>query len=391
MKIVVAPDSFKESLTSEQACECIVQGIRRVFPGAEIVTIPMSDGGEGLVDTLVTATGGKLQQSEVTGPLGEKVTALWGVLGDGATAVIEMAKASGLSLVPPARRNPSYTTTRGTGELIRHALDRGCTRLVVGIGGSATNDGGAGMARALGVRFLDKEGRELPEGGIYLSQLHVVDVSGLDPRLSGVRVEVACDVKNPLCGPNGASYVYGPQKGADPDMVKRLDEALTNYAMVLERLLGRDVSCVPGSGAAGGLGAGLLAFLRAELVSGVELVLDKVRFDDALEAASLVITGEGKIDGQTMYGKVPLGVARRAARANVPVIAIGGAVTPEADGLYGEGVWGLMPSVAWPMELAVALGNARQHLISASERACRLVRIGMTLGVVPALQNLPVS
>ena len=284
MRVVIAPDSFKGSLSAQAAAEAMARGVETVFPDAELRLVPIADGGEGTVDALVSATGGKLLETQVAGPLGEPVLARWGVLGDGVTAVIEMAAASGLSLVPAARRDPRLTSTRGTGELLRAALDAGLRRLVVGIGGSATSDGGAGMARALGIRFLDPAGRELPEGGAALARLERIDLGGTDPRLAGAEILVACDVDNPLTGPRGAAAVYGPQKGATREAVAALELALERYARVGAIATGRDVASIPGAGAAGGLGAGLLLFTQARLRPGVEIVLEATRFDELVRA-----------------------------------------------------------------------------------------------------------
>jgi len=326
MKIVIAPDSFKESLSAFQAARAIEKGFRDVFPEAEYVLIPMADGGEGTVQSLVDATGGTVIEKRVTGPLGEPVDAFFGLLGDGKTAVIEMAAASGLHLVPNEKRNPLLTTTRGTGELIRAALDKGVEHLIIGVGGSATNDGGAGMIQALGGRLLDQKRQEIAPGGGHLSELAEIDLSSLDSRLKKVKIDVACDVDNPLTGPNGASAVFGPQKGATPEMVRQLDENLSRFADVVEQTLEKPIRHVPGAGAAGGLGAGLLAFLDAELKRGVEIVLEAVQFQERVKDASLVITGEGRIDGQTISGKTPIGVAKAAKQYGIPVIGIAGFV-----------------------------------------------------------------
>lgn len=325
-KIVLAPDSFKESLTAKQVCEALEAGFRRTLPDAEFVHVPMADGGEGTVTSLVDATSGELLTATVTGPNGAPVEAAYGILGDGGTAVVEMAEASGLGLVASGERDPRTATTRGTGELVAACLERGVRHLVMGIGGSATNDGGAGMAQALGVRLLDAAGAELGPGGAELARLSIIDTAGLDPRLADLTIEVACDVTNPLCGPEGASAVYGPQKGADARAVADLDAALSTFARVVERDLGRRVSDVPGAGAAGGLGAGLLAFTNAELRRGVDIVIDQTHLRDAVRGASLVVTGEGRVDGQTRFGKTPFGVATVAREAGVPVIAVAGSL-----------------------------------------------------------------
>lgn len=379
MRVVVAPDSYKGSLSALGVADAMERGIRSVFAGAEVIKVPIADGGEGTVEALVAATGGTLRHAAVRGPLGEPVRAHWGVLGDGATAVIEMAAASGLPLVPRHRRDPRVTTTAGTGELVRAALDAGIGRIVVGIGGSATNDGGAGMARALGVRFLDAAGRELPEGGAALARLSRIDLSGLDPRLAAATVEVACDVDNPLTGPRGASAVYGPQKGATPAVVAELDAALARFAEVARAATGRDVSGRPGAGAAGGLGAGLLFFTPATLRPGVEIVLAATRFEERVAGADLVITGEGRTDFQTAMGKAPVGVAAAARRHGVPVICLSGGLGDGADEVLSHGIDAVMSVVSGPMALEEAMGRGAELVEAATARACRLVQVGRTL------------
>ncbi len=334
MRIVVAPDSFKESLSAEEACRAIARGVRRVCPDAVLELVPMADGGEGTVEALIAATGGRWFSTTVAGPLGEPVDAVWGMLGGGGrTAVLEMAAASGLGLVPPNRRNPLHTTTLGTGELIRAALDHGAENLLVGIGGSATTDGGAGAAQAVGVRFLDAAGAVCPAGltGGRLADVVGIDLASRDPRIAAVTIEAACDVDNPLCGPRGAAAVFGPQKGAGPDAVRRLDTNLNRLAGLIERDLGISVGDVPGAGAAGGLGAGLIAFFGARLRPGVELVMRALQLADRLAGADLVITGEGRIDGQSMMGKVISGVGRAARGCGVPAIALVGSIGPGAE------------------------------------------------------------
>lgn len=374
-KIVIAPDSFKGSLSSTEAAQAMARGVQRALPEAELVLLPLSDGGEGLVESLVTASGGELLEYEVTGPLGTPVTAQMGLMGGGRTAVIEMAQASGLVLVPEAERNPLVTTTFGTGELIAKALDLGCDHLIIGIGGSATNDGGMGMAQALGVRFYDADGELLGAGGGELARLDRIDCSRLDPRLADVRIEVACDVNNPLTGPQGASHVYGPQKGATPEMVEFLDAALARYDRILQRDLGQDVGRVPGAGAAGGLGAGLMAILGGKLVSGIELVLNVLDFEAKAGGADLVITGEGKFDGQSAYGKVPMGVARRSRALGVPCVVIAGTVLPSADILHGEGVAAYFSILNRPMTLQEAMEGAAELLENQTAEVIRLYSI----------------
>lgn len=325
MRIVVAPQEYKGTLTAEEAAAALAVGVRRALPNAEVDELPLADGGPGTVRAIVRAAGGELRMTLVTGPLGAPVDAEWGLL-TGGTAVIEMAAAAGLVLVPEAARDPRITTTYGVGELIRAALGAGSRRIIVGLGGSATNDGGAGMAQALGARLLDADGRELPPGGAALAGLDRIDVSALDARLAERSVLGATDVRNPLVGPEGASIVYGPQKGATPETARELDAALVHYAEVIERDLGVPVADEPGSGAAGGLGAGLIAFLGASIRPGIKLIAEVVRLRQRIRRADLVITGEGRLDGQTQYGKTVAGVARIAKEEGVPVIAVPGAL-----------------------------------------------------------------
>lgn len=324
MKIIVAPNSFKGSLSATQAAKAIASGVREVFPDAEVVEIPVADGGDGTVEALVSAHHGTYEWVNVEGPLGDPVMASYGLIDGGKTAVVELASASGYVLVSPAMRDPGKTSTYGFGQLLEAARKSGAKSVIAGIGSSATNDGGVGMAQALGYRFLDSAGRDLPRGGAALLELDQIDDSKLDPGWRSVQVRVACDVTNPLTGPEGASAVYGPQKGADPLTVRLLDRALGRLAEVIERQFGKRVADVPGAGAAGGTGAGLMAFLDAKLVSGAGLVVDASGFDQALPGAQLVITGEGRADGQTAYGKAPGEVARRAHAAGVPAVLIAG-------------------------------------------------------------------
>ncbi len=379
MRIVVAPDSFKGSLSSVEVAAAISRGIRAVFPDAEVVEIPIADGGEGTVDALVAATGGRVEERTVRGPLGAPVRARWGVVGGGGAAVVEMAAASGLPLVPAGRRDPRVTTTYGTGELVRAALDAGLARVVVGIGGSATNDGGAGFARALGARFLDAAGAELPDGGAALARLDRIDLSGLDPRLAETDVVVACDVDNPLTGPRGASAVYGPQKGATPEVVRELDAALARYAEVARAATGRDVADRPGAGAAGGLGAGLLFFTPAVLRPGVALVLETVGFDSQVRGADLVVTGEGRTDSQTAMGKAPAGVAAAAKRHGVPVVCLAGGLGDGADDVLAMGIDALAAAVPAPMTLEEAVRAGPSLVEAAAARVCRLLKVGAAI------------
>lgn len=377
MKIVIAPDSFKGSLTARQAADAIEAGVRRAIPDAECVKIPMADGGEGTVRSLVDATGGAIVTARVTDPLGLPTDAEYGILGDGRTAVIEMAAASGIQYVDETTRNPLITTTYGTGELIRDALDHGVEAIIVGLGGSATNDGGAGMAQALGVRLLDAAGRDLPFGGSALADLADVDCSGVDPRLGTVDIRLACDVTNPLTGPRGASAVFGPQKGATPTMVERLDRALAHYAAVIRERLGREVDTVPGAGAAGGLGAGFLAFTDATMSSGVDIVVDATGLKDKAAGADWCITGEGGIDSQTRYGKTPMGVARavREASPGCHVVALAGNIGRGVEQLYELGfdaIFGIMPGVATMRE---AVDNAAANVERTAENVARMIAV----------------
>ena len=326
MRIVIAPQSFKGSVSGPEAARAIQEGILRVFPKAETVLVPVADGGDGTLDALVEATSGQTFASRVNGPLRQRVQARWGVMGDCKTAVIEMAQASGLALLPYKDRNPRHTSTYGTGQLIKRALDRGYRRIIVGMGGSATNDGGVGMAWALGARFYDSKGLPLTPGGAALSRLASIDVLGLHPALKRAEIIAASDVDNPLCGPEGASAVYGPQKGANANTVRILDKALERYASVVRESLGIDVAERPGAGAAGGLGAGLMAFCDGQVRSGIDIVCQVLDFDARLQGADLVITGEGRLDASTVYNKAPVGVARRASALGIPVIALAGSL-----------------------------------------------------------------
>ena len=352
MKIVVAPDSFKGSLTAVEVSDAIEQGIREIFPESEIIKIPMADGGDGTVQCLVNATGGKILREKVTGPLGDEVLASYGILGDKKTAVIEMAEASGLTLVPENKRNPLITTTYGTGQLIKAALDQGCKKMIIGIGGSATNDAGAGMVQALGAKLLDKDGEEIGFGGGELKEVFRIDTIYLDNRLSETKVLIASDVNNPLCGPKGAARVYGPQKGATPEMIKKLDESLAYFAEIIKRDLNKDIKDIPGAGAAGGLGASFMAFLNAELRPGIEIIIEIVKLEQAIKNADLVVTGEGKIDSQTIYGKAPIGVAKIAKKYNVPVIAVAAIIGDDADIVHQYGINTLIKISEPPMSLA---------------------------------------
>lgn len=362
MKIVIAPDSFKESLSAMEAAQAIERGFKTVFPHADYYKMPMADGGEGTVRSLVDATNGTIEERIVTGPLGNPVKAFFGVMGDGRKAVIEMAAASGLHLVPVGQRNPLVTTTRGTGELILTALDLGVEHIIIGIGGSATNDGGAGMVQALGGRLLDGNGADIEAGGGVLSEIVSIDLSKLDQRLKKVKIEVACDVDNPLTGPRGASAIFGPQKGATPEMVQLLDQNLTHFADVVEASIGKSFRTIEGAGAAGGLGASLVAFLNAELKRGIQIVLDAVNFADVVKDADLVITGEGRIDHQTIYGKTPIGVAKAAKKYGVPVIGIAGSLSHDCDVVYEHGIDSLFSIVPGITTLSDAFEHAAVYM-----------------------------
>ncbi|HFQ5077551.1 TPA: glycerate kinase [Vibrio vulnificus] len=362
MKIVIAPDSYKESLTAMDVAIAIEKGFKQVLPDAQYVKLPMADGGEGTVQSMVDATGGTIIEHTVSGPLGQPVCGFFGLLGEGKTAVIEMAAASGLHLVTPDQRNPLITTTFGTGELIKAALDHGVEHIIVGIGGSATNDGGIGMAQALGIKLLDAQGNALGYGGGELAKLATIDCSQLDPRLAQVRLEVACDVDNPLCGTKGASAVFGPQKGATPEMVKILDENLAHYAAIIKQQLGADVRDMAGAGAAGGMGAALLGLLNAELRPGIEIVMDAVRLDEIVADADLVITGEGRIDSQTIHGKTPIGVARTAKKHGLPVIGIAGCLSADCGVVHEHGLDAVFAVVNRSVDLPTALAEAAENV-----------------------------
>ena len=379
MRIIIAPDSFKGSVSAVGTANAIEKGIRQVFQEAEIIKLPIADGGEGTVEALVTSTAGQIIEQNVVGPLGDMVKTFWGIMGDGETAVMEMAAASGLPLVPQGKRDPSITTTYGTGELIKAALDRGLRKIILGIGGSATNDGGSGVAQALGVKFLDASGQELPYGGGALANLDHVDISGIDVRLRDTTIMVACDVDNPLCGPKGAAAVYGPQKGATPEMVAQLDDALRHFAGKVQKVTGRDVAEYPGAGAAGGLGAGLLFFTNAKLRPGVEIVLEAAGFEDVVKSAQLVITGEGCTDFQTAFGKAPVGVAKLAKKYNVPVLCIAGGLGQGHVDVLEQGIDGLTSIVPGPMTLDECMECGEELIEKGTERLCQIIKVGMQM------------
>lgn len=373
--IVLAPDSFKESMTAKEVCEAMERGIRKANSQIRCIHVPMADGGEGTMQSLVDATGGRIYSKEVVGPLGNNVVAEYGILGNGEIGVIEMASASGIHLVDSEKRNPLITTTFGTGQLIKACLDKGVKKLLIGIGGSATNDGGAGFIQALGGRLLDENGDDLSYGGGALAKLHTIDLSNLDERLKYVSVEVACDVNNPLCGKEGASYVFGPQKGATREMIEILDQNLSHYAEVIKEQLGKDVISKAGAGAAGGLGAGLMAFLDVKLKSGIEMVIEYANLEEKVRDADMVWTGEGSIDFQTQYGKTPLGVAMIAKKYNKPVIALAGRVGNDIDVLYDKGIDAIFGIIRGVTSIEEALVKGPENVEKTSENIIRLLNI----------------
>ena len=376
MKVIIAPQTFKGSISALEVAAAMAEGVKRAVPDADTELVPVADGGDGTLETLVEATGGEVHTASVTGPLGDRVEAGWGALGGGRTAVVEMARTSGLALVSPGERNPLTATTYGLGEIIAQALDAGFRSFIIGIGGSATNDAGAGMAQALGVRLLDSHGSDLPPGGAALARLERIDMSGLDSRARESTFSVACDVSNPLTGPEGASAVYGPQKGATPEMVAQLDAALSHMAEVALRDLGKSISEVAGAGAAGGLGGGMIAFLGGTLRAGVDIVLDAVDLRSHLEGADLVITGEGQLDFQTVYNKAPIGVARLAKERGIPVIAVSGSLGKGFTDVHEHGIDAALAITPAPITLEESSRQARELAASAAEQAMRLISIG---------------
>lgn len=373
-QIVVAPDSMKECLSATKVAWAVSEGIKRVFPEAKITCIPIADGGEGTVEALVTATGGTIVQSPSVDALNRPIQSFYGILGDGQTAVIEMAAASGIELLLPIERNPLITSTYGTGLLIKAVLDAGFTKLIIGIGGSATNDGGAGMAQALGFGLLDSNGLTLDLGGGTLSNLHSIDSSKVHPLLDKAKITVACDVRNPLLGPTGATAIYGPQKGATPEILETLERNMAHYSNILQQELGTDVSNLMGAGAAGGLGAGLMAFCKAQMVSGFELISQLTNLELHISEATMVFTAEGKIDAQTAYGKTISGVAMLAKRYHVPVIALAGMVVGELQDLYEQGVTAVFAIGNQPMSLEESKARASELLSNTTEQIMRIVK-----------------
>ncbi|MDD0824240.1 glycerate kinase [Mannheimia sp. AT1] len=379
MKIVIAPDSFKESLTALEVADSIEAGFKQIYPDAEYVKVPMADGGEGSVQSLIDATQGSLIEVEVTAPLGNKTTAFLGISGDKQTAFIEMAAASGLHLVPFTQRNPLKTTSYGTGELIKKALDLGVQKILLGIGGSATNDGGVGMLQALGIVFKNSQGNEIGFGGEQLQQIASISTEHIDPRLTNVTFEVACDVNNPLCGELGASAVFGPQKGATPAMVETLDQALAHFADIVEQQLGINIADKAGAGAAGGMGGGLLLLPKTELKAGVQIIIDATNLAEKVKNADLVITGEGRMDAQSIAGKTPVGVAKTAKQFGKPVIAIVGCLREDYNVVYQHGIDAVFPIIRNLGTLEETLAKGRENLTSSAENVARLIQIHMVI------------
>jgi len=379
MKIVIAPDSYKESLSALDVACAIEAGFREIYPDAEYVKIPVADGGEGTVEAMVAATQGRVITVKVTGPLGEPVAGFYGVSGDEQCAFIEMAAASGLELLSPAQRNPLKTTSWGTGELIRHALDLGVRRIIIGLGGSATNDGGAGMVQALGAKLLTDEHQQIGQGGAELAALMKIDISELDSRLADCQIDVACDVTNPLTGEEGASAVFGPQKGATPEMVTNLDHALAHYAARIKQDLGIAVLSLEGGGAAGGMGAALFAFCGAKLRPGIDIVTEALHLDALVADANLVITGEGRMDSQTIHGKVPVGVARVARRYHIPVIGIAGSLTADVGVVHQHGIDAVFSVLYRVCSLDDALAHAGENVRMAARNIAAVMKMGQSL------------
>ncbi len=375
MKILLAPDSFKESMSAMEVCEAIEKGFRKVFPEATYVKVPIGDGGEGTVQSFVDMSGGDIIELTVRGPLGGKVDGFYGLSSDKKTAYIEAAAAAGLDLVPVEKRNPFHTSTYGVGELIQDALGKGVEHIILGIGGTATNDGGIGMAAALGARFLDHVNHELEPDVEALKKMKRIDISSIDLRLKNVQFEIACDVSNPLLGENGASYVFGPQKGATIEMVPILDNYLANYALAIEQSLEITVKDVPGAGAGGGLGAAAIVFFGAELKRGIDVMLDFIQFDELLNDVDLVVTGEGKMDCQTIYGKAPIGVSKRAKKQSIPVIAITGALGNGYHEVYQHGIDSVFSIVNGAIMLEEALKNGEKNTENTAESIAKLVKI----------------
>ncbi len=374
MKIVVAPDSFKESMSAKEVCDSIEKGLLSVSKDWEIVKVPMADGGEGTLEALVDATNGKIFNEKTLNPLGEEITSKFGILGGKDIAVIEMASTSGLELISPEKRNPYITTTYGTGQLMLKALEQNVEEIILGIGGSATNDGGAGMLQALGAKLLDENRDEIGFGGYELSKLDRIDFSSLDRRLKNIKILVACDVTNPLTGKNGSSYIFGKQKGATPEMIEILDGNLLHYSKIIKRDLGFDVNNVSGAGAAGGLGAGLLT-LGAVLKKGIDIVIEANELDKKVQGADLVITGEGSIDGQTRFGKTPYGVVTIAKKYNIPTIILAGNVGKDIDILYDYGFDTIFSIMQGVDSLENALKKGKENIERTAKNIGHFIKI----------------
>ena len=362
MKVLIAPDSFKESLSAMGVASAIEQGLAEVISPLEVIKLPVADGGEGTVEAMVAGMGGEIVPCTVTGPLGKPVEAFYGAINGGETAIVEMAAASGLDLLTPEERNPLVATTYGLGELMLHAMDRGARNFIIGLGGSATNDAGAGMLQALGVKLLDKDGNEISRGGAALAQVETIDATGLDVRFTEVDIHVACDVDNPLVGKRGATYVFGPQKGADEAMLAELEASLTHFGHALEASTNKSVMELEGAGAAGGLGAALVAVLSAELKRGIDIVLEAVEMKSRLEGCDLVITGEGRMDSQSVYGKAPVGVAKLAKAQGIPVVALVGSLGQGYEAVYDAGIDAVFSVVPGVVTLPEALAEAEVNL-----------------------------
>ncbi|MDP8162772.1 glycerate kinase [Pasteurella skyensis] len=375
MKILIAPDSFKESLTALEVANAIEEGFARIYPEAEYIKIPMADGGEGTVQSLIDATQGELIEVKVTAPLGNKVNSFFGLSSDHKTAFIEMSAASGLHLVPTTQRNPLKTTSFGTGELIKAALDYGIEKIILGIGGSATNDGGVGMLQALGAKFLNTLCQDIGFGGECLAEIVNIDLSRLDPRLKNMQFEVACDVNNPLCGENGASAIFSPQKGATPEMVKQLDFALNHFVNIVQQQLQLDIKHKKGAGAAGGMGGGLLLLPNVNLKVGIDIVIEATSLASYVEQADLVITGEGRMDAQSIYGKAPIGVAKTAKQFHKPVIAIVGCLSEDYEVVYQYGIDSVFPIIHRLGTLEEVLQQGKLNLISTAQNVARLYKL----------------
>ena len=376
MKILIAPDSFKDALSSIEVAKCLKSGMAKVLTNADFELVPMADGGEGTVDAILSSVNGKKVRVTVHDPLMRKISSFIGITNDNRTAIIEMAAASGLVLLKEQERNPWITTSYGTGELIKAALDNNCDTIILGIGGSATNDAGIGMATALGAKFMDEYGQPVLGCGGDVGKIQRIDLSGLDTRIFSTKIMVACDVINPLTGPKGASAVYGPQKGADEEMVRKLDANLIALAKVIKEQLGKDVETIPGAGASGGLGAGLMAFIGARLVKGFDIIAEITGLEQKIMSADIIITGEGKADNQTLFGKTAFGVAQLAKKYRKPVILVAGTLTDDAEILYNEGVDAMISVIDKPMSLNEALKETSHLLVSTGERVARILRVG---------------